>query len=265
MALLGVFVVWFARTMKRKRRKIKRLKELTKSFERLPEVELRYDEAGFVEFCYNIMSRKKRIKAAEEAFVEAEAKADVALANLQNNCNCDAAEQWKEARKDEMLKRATLNSLRNGKGMDEFIKAEFLADFAQVKSMRGVKQVYLEDGKLHVMVRVAYPYERWLYDAGDFMVIFYRDKSFAVTPIRAEWVPYTVCNVGGEVFCFGDERQEEINSYLHNGRVVEAIELIIDALYYVDNHDYMRIPSKLKPIRALTREEIRECRKRKSH
>lgn len=258
---LGGLVVWLIRAMMRKYKESKRLKKAAESFEQLPEVEPIYDGAGFVAYCYGVMPRKKRIKMAEQALVEAEAKADAALVNLQTKCDCEAAVQWREARKDEMLKRATLANLCEGKEIDECLEQEFLADFEQVKSMRGVKQIYLEDGKLNVMIRVTYPCEGLLYDAGDFVAKFYKDKSFAALPVRAKWVPYSVCDTSGNrVFCFGEKRQEEIASYLYDGRVVEAMELIIDSLYYIDSHDYERIPLRLKPIRVLTRTEAKECR-----
>ena len=267
LVILGSLVVWFVRVATRKRKGSRRLKKAAESFEQPPDVELRYDDVGFVTYCYDVMPRKKRIKMAEQALAEAEAKADVALTNLQTKCDCEAAAQWREARKDEMLKRATLANLREGKEIDKCLEQEFLADFEQVKSMRGVKQIYLEDGKLHVMVRVTYPCEGLLYDAGDFVAKFYKDKSFVALPVRTGWTPYSVCDAAGdEVFCFGDKRQEEIEAYLYNGRVVEAMELIIDSLYYIDNHDYERIPPRLKPIRALTRAEMKECRReRKKH
>lgn len=259
---LGFFIAWVVHIVVEKVKELKEVKKLTKLCEQPPEVEPRYDEVGYIDYRYAIILRKKRIKNAEKALKEAETNADIALTNLQEKRDCESAVRWREARRDEMLKRAMLNNLQNGKKPDECLDREFLADFAQIKSMREVKQIYLEDGKLNIMVRATYPYKGLLYDVGDYLVGFYKNKSFVVFPIRAEWEPYCVYNDNGSrVFGFDDERQSKIESYLRDERVVEALELIIDSLCYIEEYDCKKIPSRLKPIRELTKEEKKECKK----
>lgn len=114
-------------------------------------------------------------------------------------------------------------------------------------NMRGVKRIFVDhDGSLIVTVRVSYEYQNALYYIGDFDITIFSDPTFSFQALRTgsgrENYLY------GKQFCFGDARAD-IEAYLDENRIVEAVELIIESLNHINAEDTNEIAVSYKMIK----------------
>ena len=91
-------------------------------------------------------------------------------------------------------------------------------------------------------------YKNILYDLGDYEIKIDKDGPFSARMIRSNIKGCEGYSIyGTRNFCFGD-RQYEIRDYLGQGRLIEAIELIIECLNYVNVCDREALPDRYEAI-----------------
>ncbi|MDO4611924.1 MAG: hypothetical protein Q4B29_00455 [Candidatus Saccharibacteria bacterium] len=125
-------------------------------------------------------------------------------------------------------------------------------EWDQIRDMRGVIGVSVDgDDRLVLKVRVHVEYKKELYDFGDYVVKIGQGESFYATEIRSGRLknptsarPYYMERSG---FCFGS-RKSEIQMYLRNGQLIEAITLIIDSLHSANPSDEDGIPECFRKV-----------------
>lgn len=212
---------------------------------KLPEIEPLFHGEEFVEFCKKHSDYTGAINQAEEELNELEL-------SLKSACrDPDVATSDLLLLQNEISqKRAHLNALRDkekkangGLSNDE----QLLHDFEEIMNMRGVKRIFVDhDGSLIVTVRVSYEYQNALYYIGDFDITIFSDPAFSFQALRTgsgrENYLY------GKQFCFGDARKD-IEAYLDENRIVEAVELIIESLNHINAEDTNEIAVSYKMIK----------------
>ena len=212
---------------------------------KLPEIEPLFHGEEFVEFCKKHSDYTGAINQAEEELNELEL-------NLKSTCrDPDVATSDLLLLQNEISqKRAHLNALcdkekkaNEGLSNDE----QLLHDFKEIMNMRGVKRIFVDhDGSLIVTVRVLYEYQNALYYIGDFDITIFSDPTFSFQALRTgsgrENYLY------GKQFCFGDARKD-IEAYLDENRIVEAVELIIESLNHINAEDTNEIAVSYKMIK----------------
>ncbi len=209
---------------------------------RLPEIDPIFDEEAFLAFCYEILPFGQRIKRAEKDLAEDEARVNGLGETLRAT-----AEELKEAQLQMGQDLAKLNDLRsenNTTALSQKTRAQILHDFAEIKAMHGVKQIFVDDdGNLVIIARADYDLHGTLYDIGDFMLTLY-DDELVVTLYsdRNPRIHYCL-----EQFCFGD-RAEDIDAYVKAGRIVEAVELAITCINHINADHVDSIPQLYKKI-----------------
>ena len=255
---------------------------------KIPEIEPIFDEKGFIDFCYGILSREERVQRAAtevESLNKRIASISKDLRNVQtkhsnknaeeealefrNKCK-DLSEQLKAAQLELSKGKARLNRLREHKKdarPDSYTYEQAKNDFQQIKSMRGVCQIFINETVSHythctqktleICVRVTYAHGRYLYDLGDYMIMFQMSNlEWEVSRIRFEGHG----GYGNRRFCFGD-RVLDISDYVDQGRIVEAVEIIIESLHHInEGRDQKNIPEDYKIVRRLSRKEREELR-----
>ena len=210
---------------------------------RLPEVEAVFEKDDFIKYCTGNMQIDSFIDSAERRVSE-----------VQRTIN-DYARKIKDLQTDLSQRQAELNELLYQKSTlsdTSYTEKQFASDFEQIKSMRGVQQIFVRHDSLIIRVRVVYPYKEMLYDFGDYEVLI------SGTSFRAQMVRDNIGDPGfgqsynyygtGD-FCFGN-RRDEISSYISQNRIVEAMELIIDCLYYVNPENRDNIPNDYEAVCA---------------
>lgn len=236
---------------------------------RLPEVEPKFDEKGFVWFCYEALPRGRRIENTKAELMKLSDRAEAlakklqetqtelmhghtpedqnALRDLQKSLTGDIRETQAQLSRG----RARLNSLEECEDTepDDYSREQALNDFVQIKTMRGVHQVYIDGNDLKIYVRVSYQYRGFLYDLGDYLISINMDGEFTAMRCRGTRGGY-----GSYGFCFG-ERYYEIKRYSEGGRIVEAVELMIECLNYINRDDRKNIVEDYRAIRRLSRDE----------
>lgn len=210
----------------------------------LPEIDPVFEEDEFVEFCREMLPSKKKVQRAQAELEQLEdiAKGCAKIITRQS-------ELLKQTQADIGLKKASLNSLMSKAEADAdnpCHEEQFRHDFAEIKSMRGVRQIYLDDdGDLNVTVRAAYEYEGDVYDIGDCSIVV-TDNSLHAEIYRGNGRGHY--NNAGE-FCFGD-RESEIDEYVEHGRIVEALEIAIECIHHINDGDLQSIPTNYKIIKC---------------
>lgn len=260
---------------------------------KIPEVEPIFDEKGFIDFCYGLLSGEERLKRAATEVENLNKKVASISKNLRkvqaklNNKKLKAealalrdesknlSEQLKTAQLELSKSKARLNKLREHKedaGFDSYTYEQAKNDFQQLKSMRGVCQIFVDDTDtmlyygsvkektLKIYVRATYARGRYLYDLGDYMIDISQsqisDLEWEVNRIRFKGQS----GYGGRHFCFGD-RFFDICDYIERGRIVEAVEIMIECLHYVnEGRDQETIHDNYEIVRRFTRRERKELK-----
>ncbi|MEE0888508.1 MAG: hypothetical protein U0L97_04880 [Candidatus Saccharimonadaceae bacterium] len=230
-----VFVSWlsllrFKKTGVEKKRK--RLKPL-------PSVKSIFDESAFVKFYYDMLPIGRRVEDAEDDMHRSESEVE-RYATLLKKAQGKLGED-----------KAKLNELRS---QQEFIssskqvKDQVVNDFAQIKEMYGVQRIYVRKECLFIRVRADYTYKNILYDLGDYEIKIEANGSFSAKMVRSNieggdgYSAY-----GTRDFCFGDKKYE-ICDYIGQGRLIEAIELMIECLNYINESDRYTLPTKYEAV-----------------
>ena len=129
-------------------------------------------------------------------------------------------------------------------------KEKALEELAQIRQMRGVTRIILEQDGFTAQVQVRVKYCNRMYDFGDFNVTF-SYNSVKTTETRSgvkEYASnYEPCYRIGNYFCFGD-RASEINDYARRGHIIEALTLIIDCMHSVNPEDQKYIPECFRRV-----------------
>lgn len=212
---------------------------------KLPEIEPLFHSEEFVEFCKKHSDYTGAISQAEEELNELELDLETAskdpnitthtLIVVQNNIS---------------QKSAHLNALRDKeKKVNEGLSndEQLLHDFEEIMNMRGVKRIFVDhDGSLIVTVRVSYEYQNALYYIGDFDITIFSDPTFSFQALRTGFGREDY--LYGKQFCFGDARKD-IEAYLDENRIVEAVELIIESLNHINAEDTNEIAASYKMIK----------------
>lgn len=127
-----------------------------------------------------------------------------------------------------------------------------ISELKKIRKMRGVKKITpdLEDGSLEILIQVRVVYLGAQYDFGDYLVKFWSDSH--TTRLLRSGVKENADSRGpfypdGDGFCFGN-RKNEIESYVEEGRIVEALTLIVDCMHSVNEGDEEDIPDCFRRI-----------------
>ncbi len=136
-------------------------------------------------------------------------------------------------------------------GRETMSQSTAISELEKIAEMRGVKEITpdLENHCLEILIQIRVPYKEALYDFGDYKVTFYYNsyetERYETKRIRCgvkddatNEAPF-YHNYGS--FCFGD-REAEIISYVEEGRIVEALTLIVDSMHSVNEGDEEYIP-----------------------
>ncbi len=136
------------------------------------------------------------------------------------------------------------------------------AELRAILGMRGVAWVKPPDKKhrneylLKVLVKVRVSYQGDLYDFGDYVIIF-KTTDFECNHARsgrklnATSLDPDYSTLSG--FCFGT-RSETITEYVEEGRIVEAMALIVDSLHSVNSESIRsRIPDCFRKVKTVRR------------
>lgn len=209
---------------------------------KLPKIDPKFDEEAFVAFCRDMLPLGKRVRRAEKTLASDEAEVN----NLGRTLK-ETTENLKAAQLKVGQDLAKLNELRAEKDtavLDQKTKDQILHDFAQIKGMHGVKQIYRDkDGNLAILARADYELYGTLYDIGDFILTVY-DSELVATLHSNRNTSIRYC---GESFCFGN-RSSDIDAYVKAGRIIEAIELAITCINHINPTDVDDIPRRYKRI-----------------
>ena len=245
--VLLVSLILFLRFKHRK----KQAQESEEPEKRLPKVRAIFDEQAFVDFYFKVLPIEKQIESAKRKVSETETEISQYAAELK-----DAQSRLSEHK-------ANLNELCDHERIvvnDKRTKDQILNDFAQIKAMHGVQQIYVEKNQLCVRVRADYVYGKKLYDLGDYVI---KISGYSSGNYRADMVRSNIkgskdgySNYGTSDFCFGN-RGDEIYSYLAEGRIVEAMELMIESLNHINSGS---MDDRYEVIRKLSSAELKELK-----
>lgn len=125
-----------------------------------------------------------------------------------------------------------------------------LAELVQIRKMRGVKEIIsdLDNERLIIVVHVRVPYEGAMYDFGDYEIrLSYQDSSAYALRLRSGVKQNATSEdpfyKDGDYFCFGDRLSEIEQYFVDEGRVIEALTLMIDCMHSVNPEDKKEIPN----------------------
>lgn len=125
-------------------------------------------------------------------------------------------------------------------------------ELKEIQKMRGVEEITpdLEYGSLEITIQVRVPYQGAQYDFGDYLVKFQDDSCttrLLRSGVKEDAGSHAPFYQDGAGFCFGD-RKSEIDRYASEGRIVEALTLIVDCMHSVNEGDEEEIPDCFKRI-----------------
>ena len=112
--------------------------------------------------------------------------------------------------------------------------------------MRGIVALEIEDDRIRARIEARVPYQRTIYDFGDFLVTFRigRGSSLSCNEIRSGVFAHSdaVYRIGKSAFCFGD-RDSEIQEHIDNCQICAALALIVDCIHAVNKEHESLIPA----------------------
>lgn len=123
-------------------------------------------------------------------------------------------------------------------------------ELEQILKMRGVKSVTLAKDYIKVFITVRVRYKSRLYDFGDYTVKFWHDgfcTDLVRSGVREDASSTNPFYLTGNSFCLG-EREGTVAQYANEGRIIEALTLIVDSMHSVNDSDQERIPDCFKCI-----------------
>ncbi len=218
---------------------------------RLEEIEPKFSEKDYVEFCKRYSDLSDQIGQAENELFELQNSLEAAAADDNTATSVLTGIQSEISRKRadynallDLAKRAKANSSS---------EEQLAHDFEEIRNMLGVKRIFVDTSRtspfLVVTVRAAYKYKDALYDLGDFDIEIFSDRTqgFSAYRKRYEGVSGRSPHYGIE-FCFSGTRCN-IHAYLDECRIVEAIELIIESINHINAGDVDEVPNCYKRIK----------------
>lgn len=164
-------------------------------------------------------------------------------------------------------KQAELKELENSTLAQNNSKSAALSEWEQILHMRGIAEVTAsrrnakDKGQfVRVTIHVRVPYRNNLYDFGDYEVTFFKDhfqsrqlRSGVRKDASTTRPTYRDDHYG---FCFGS-RLSTIETYARNGRIIEALTIIIDCLHSVNSGDEEYIPRCYRKVEIIERTKQR--------
>ena len=240
-------------------------------FGKLPKVEPIFDEEGFVRFCYDVLPIDKRIENTKAEIEMLEAKIEgvaTCLQHAQSELSKEHTEEecenikfsqkaltkiMQESQAQLSRSRARLNEIEAYKDVepDSYSMKQASNDFAQIREMRGVHQIFVDGDTLKIYVRASFQYKSLIYDLGDYVVKISPSGYFRAIRCRGNR------GYGSYGFCFG-EQYYAINDYICMGRIVEAVELMIECINYINVGDRKSISKNYSVIGRVSKEERKE-------
>lgn len=163
--------------------------------------------------------------------------------------------------------KAELQKLETTTPSREATRNEAQSEWEQILDMRGVAKITASKRKakpsqrfLRVLIKVRVPYKNELYDFGDYEVTFF-ETCFKCHKVRSG-IKLNHTNTRPVYpdrtydFCFGSRRYD-IEKYAQNGRIIEALTLIIDCFHSVNNGDEQYIPGCYRKVKTIERAKRR--------
>lgn len=151
---------------------------------------------------------------------------------------------------------AKLREFQTTKPSEDISRSEALAEWDQLLQMRGVTRVSVENDKevsnsqfVAIIIKARVPYEGILYDFGDYEVRLYSYGDFEINLLRSGAIGSGVMLYETRKgFCFGD-RYSEIKEYMSQGRILEAMTLIVDSLHTVNPESEHKISGRYRRVK----------------
>lgn len=127
-----------------------------------------------------------------------------------------------------------------------------ISELKKIQKMRGVKKITpdRDNDQLEILIQVRVTYQGALYDFGDYLVKFWSDSCntrLLRSGVKEDADSRDPFYPDGSGFCFGN-RKNEIDHYAEEGRIVEALTLIVDCMHSVNEGDEKDIPGCFKRI-----------------
>lgn len=209
----------------------------------LPGILPLFNEEDFVVFYHEVIDYHGRIKHAERELGKSQEKVEILSEELENTTKA-----LKIAQEKVSLDLANLNNLRNQaqkEQMSSIDEAQIAHDFSEIKAMRGVKQVFVnEDGLLIITVRAVHEIGKQAYFIGDFEIVI-EESGFAIHRIRSKNGNEVIIR---ENFCIGDNMYT-VRDYLDERRLVEAVEIMIECIHHIEEKDLDEMSKYYKIIK----------------
>ena len=207
----------------------------------LPEIMPLFKRDDFIGFYRDRLPFYNRLKCAKTKLAKSEDNVRYLGERLES-----ISKELREAQIAVNRDLAEVNALRTQESTEvagRQYEQQAAHDFAEIKAMRGVRQIYVDDhNNLIITVRAAYEYTGLAYDAGDFRIQI-SDSCLTARQTRSVGNRYSY----GESFCFGGNR-DTINDYVAEGRIVEAVELAIESLNHINGEDVLIFLQRSKVI-----------------
>lgn len=193
--------------------------------------------------------------------VEASRKRLDELGQDLQKAQCEFGEAIKSAQRELGKNKAELNKIQQAELTDTATTTRALSEWESLTKMRGVTSIKVtRSGKkttgLSVLVKVRVPYQGEFYDFGDY-TIWLSGSEYRCTRTRSGVKLNATSNAPNynetRGFCFGD-RKYLIGEYMQNGRFLEAIDLMIEALHSVNSSDAeAEIPNCFRKVKVIER------------
>lgn len=167
--------------------------------------------------------------------------------------------------------KAELQNLTTVKISAQATRSQAKTEWKLLSEMRGVANITAQKGrgkrpdKIFILVKVRVPYRNHVYDFGDYRIMLC-GTTFECKRVRSgvkvdHTSTYPDYNES-RGFCFGS-RRETILDYLGQGKIIEAVTLMIDCLHSVNDGVESYIPECFRKVATVERAKRRLRRQAK--
>lgn len=144
-----------------------------------------------------------------------------------------------------------------------------LDELEQIRKMRGVTEIIPcpEKSRIDIIVKIRVPYQGSIYDFGDYKIRLWHDNCNTVRlrcGVKEDATSTAPYYHDGSEFCFGNRRNEIIR-YSKEGRIIEALTLMIDCMHSVNEGDQQDIPHCFKRVSDTSKKPKKQPEKQKKH
>lgn len=144
-----------------------------------------------------------------------------------------------------------------------------LDELEQIRKMRGVTEIIPcpEKSRIDIIVKIRVPYQGSIYDFGDYKIRLWHDNCNTVRlrcGVKEDATSTAPYYHDGSEFCFGNRRNEIIR-YSKEGRIIEALTLMIDCMHSVNEGDQQDIPHCFKRVSDTSKKPKKQPKKQKKH